>query len=752
MWVFERLRGKTLILLLSVPLILSALDYSGWLEPLNRRILDFKFNWLTTPASGEIMVVEIDAGSIGMIGVWPFPRRRYAELIRRLDSAGARTIVFDIDFSSYSTEEDDLALRSAIDESTAQIILPSFVQEAGRSSSGRQLIERSATQFERVGSSSGSVNISPEDDSKIWRYEPFQKIDELKTPSLAVLLAEGRVTADQFLIDFGIDYDSIPFLSFRNVLDGDFDFSLIEGKRVIVGSTAIELGDKFPVPRYGYLPGVYIQTLAAESLLLNRALHSSNMLMTWGGLLLLLPIGYVILTSSWSSSALSTAGAGVTILAVCVGLQAAAPFVLEIGAWLLALSGWWFLKLLRTLQEQGLRLFRQRISGVYRRELMRRVVDDSFDGIVMSDSRGFIEQMNGTAERLLQTSIEKVRGESISSIFSSEAYEQIRQRLEAGHIAERFELSLPFSQRKAVDIEMTVGVIRMPLSKSPFERRTIERQVHVLTFRDISERKVVESEKAEALREAQRANEMKSHFLASVSHELRTPLNAILGFSDMMQSQVFGPMENPRYLEYAESINHSGQFLLELIDSILDVSRVESGEGRPNLENFEIEKLLEECREVMLGLSALSPRVWDFKVDRDVAVFRADQRLLRQVLINLLTNAFKFTDEQGLIQVIIRRADDNHVIVEVADNGCGIPKEDQELIFEPFRQASSAYVRHAEGAGLGLYIVQRIVAAHGGEIEVESEPDTGATFRIRFAPDTAGPQPRELNVETPVVL
>ncbi|WP_193173240.1 ATP-binding protein [Nisaea nitritireducens] len=748
----ERLHGKTLVLLLSVPLIVAALSFSGWLEPLNRRILDFKFQWLTTPASGEITVVEIDAGTIGAIGVWPFPRRTYADLIRRLGQAGARTVAIDIDFSSYSTEEDDLALRSAIDESAAQIILPSFVQEAGRSSVGEQLIERSATQFERAGSGFGSVNVTPEDDSKIWRYEPFQDVDGRKNPSLAVLLAEGRVTADRFLIDFGIDYDSIPFLSMRNVLDGDFDHSLIKGKRVVIGATAIELGDKFPVPRYGYLPGVYVQTLAAESLLLDRALRSSNMVTTLVGLLLLLPLGYLILTRSWLTSSLPTIGVGVAFLAVCVGLQAATPLVLEVGAWLLALAGWWFVKLLRTLQEQGLRLFRQRIAGVYRRELMRRVVSDSFDGIVMSDSRGFIEQMNGTAERLLQTSLEKVRGESLSAVFSQEAYEQIRLRLESEQSGERFEMSIPFGQHEVADIEMTVGVTRVPLSKSPFERRTTEREIHVLTFRDISERKIVESEKAEALREAQRANEMKSQFLASVSHELRTPLNAILGFSDIMQMQAFGPMENPRYLEYAGSINQSGRFLLELIDSILDVSRVESGEDLPKLVNFEVEKLLEECREVMLGQSAGALRVWDFQVDQDVAVFCADQRLLRQVFINLLTNAFKFTSEQGRIQVIVRRADDDHVIIEVTDNGCGIPKAEQEQIFEPFRQASSAYVRHAAGAGLGLYIVQRIVSAHGGEIEVESEPDKGATFRIRLAPDFASQRSQAFNGEAAAVL
>ncbi|WP_323796613.1 CHASE2 domain-containing protein [Nisaea sp.] len=752
MWALGRLRGKTLMLLCAVPLVLIFLAHLNWLEPLNRRILELKFRWLTTPASGEITVVEIDASTIDAIGTWPFPRRNFADLIQRLDKAGARSIAMDIDFSAFSTESDDWALRAAIEGSSAQIILPTFVQQGGRSLDGQQLIERSATQFEKVGGSFGSVNVEPEGDSRIWRYATFSQNSNGRRPSMAALLAEGQLPTDRFTIDFGIDYSSIPFVSMRKIIDGEFDPGLIAGKRIVVGATAIELGDKFPVPRYGFLPGVYVQVLAAESLLQGRALQTSSPVTLWIGMLFLLPVGMLILGRPWRGAVIATAAAGGGILFACFVLQAVSPVILQITAWLCVLAGWWSLRLLKTLHEQGLRLFRQRLSSVYMRELMRRVVDDSFDGILMTDSRGFIERCNGTAEILLGVHAKQVLGKNLSSVFPDKVYAQIRPHLEGQGGGERFELTIPLQDDRATEIEMTVGVIQLAMSKSPFERRTTGRQVHVLTFRDISDRKKAEDEKTEALLEAQRANEMKSHFLASVSHELRTPLNAILGFSDMMQSQVFGPIENPRYLEYAESINHSGQFLLELIDSILDVSRLESGEGQPNLKNFEIENLLEECREVMLGLSARSPRVWDFQVDRDVAVFWADQRLLRQVFINLLTNAFKFTDEQGRIQVIIRRADDNHVIIEVADNGCGIPKEDQELIFEPFRQASSSYVRHAEGAGLGLYIVQRIVAAHGGEIGVESEPDTGATFRIRFAPDIAGPQPRELNVETPEVL
>lgn len=742
MWALERLRGKTLILLCAVPLLLALLAHLDWLEPLDRRILELKFRWLTTPASSEITVVEIDASTIDAIGTWPFPRHNFADLIQRLDKAGARSIAMDIDFSAYSTESDDWALRAAIEGSSAQIILPTFVQQGGRSPDGDQLIERTATQFERAGGSFGSVNVTPEGDSRIWRYSTFSQDSNNRRPSMAALLAEGQLSIDRFTIDFGIDYSSIPFISMQQILDGEFDPGLIAGKRIVVGATAIELGDKFPVPKYGFLPGVYVQVLAAESLLQGRALQTSSPVTLWLGMLFLLPVGLLILGRSWRGALIATVAAGGGVLVACFALQAISPVILQITAWLCVLAGWWSLRLLKTLHEQGLRLFRQRLSSVYMRELMRRVVDDSFDGILMTDSRGFIERCNGTAAMLLGVQARQVLGKNLSAVFPEEVYEQIHPYMEGQGVGERFELAISLQDDRATEIEMTVGVIRLAMSKSPFERRTTGRQVHVLTFRDISDRKRAENEKTEALLEAQRANEVKSQFLASVSHELRTPLNAILGFSEIMSTQALGSMGNQRYLSYAESINHSGALLLELINSILDVSRMESGEGRLKFEDFETGKLLEECSEVLHGLTANSPRHLSIKVEPEAETLHADRSLLRQVFINLLTNAFKFTEEGGKIGVTVRAGGDDQVVIEVSDNGCGIPEEGLEQIFEPFRQASSAYVRKASGSGLGLYIVHRIVLAHGGDINVESELDVGTTFRIWLPTNPGVPQIR----------
>ncbi|WP_193183692.1 CHASE2 domain-containing protein [Nisaea sediminum] len=742
---FARLvsRYRNRLLFALVPALVICFELLGWLAPIDRMLLEQRYRWLTQPASGETVVIEIDADTIGAVGVWPFPRTVFADVISRLNAAGARTIALDVDFSARSTEADDAALRAAIAESNGRVILPRFVQQSRRGGETGAIIERSATQFADGTGSFGGVNVTPDVDSRIWHYNAFDAHDGTKRPSLAVLLAEGHVSRDRFLIDFGISFESVPHLSMTQILDSTFDPSFVEGRRVLIGATAIELGDQLPVPKYGFLPGVYVQALAAESMIKGRALWSSTDIATALGLLLLLPVGYQVLRRNWRTSAAIVIVSGAALVALATVVQSASVLVLNIAAWLVALAGWWLLDLFGTLREQAIRLFRQRMSGTYRRELIRRVVDDSFDGIVISDSLGRIESINRTAERILAIDASEVTGGKLSDIFRKDVHEEIWGRIQAGLIGEQFDLSIRHPDGMVIETEMVISTIAMAPSRSRFERRRTERRVYVITFRDITERKIAEESKSAALKEAMRANRAKSQFLANVSHELRTPLNAILGFSDLIRSQVFGALGNQRYVEYVESINHSGTLLLELINSILDISRMESGEEELKMEIFDVEALLRECKSVMAGLIAKSPRVLTCSVAPATEHISADRSLMRQVFVNLLTNAFKFTDERGEIRVEVGLNADREVVIEVSDNGFGIPEEERAAIFEPFHQSSGDYVRKSDGFGLGLFIVHRIVLAHGGRIEVESELDVGTTIRV-VLPATCSASHRDL--------
>jgi len=243
---------------------------------------------------------------------------------------------------------------------------------------------------------------------------------------------------------------------------------------------------------------------------------------------------------------------------------------------------------------------------------------------------------------------------------------------------------------------------------------------------------------AESRQEAEMASRAKSQFLANMSHELRTPLNAIIGFSDVMTKGVFGPIGSPRYMQYAADINRSGQHLLELINGVLDMSRIEAGQQALAAEDVDLAPLASEC------LGYLSVRADDSGVALENGVgveqlrVRVDRRALRQILLNLLSNAVKFTPRGGRVR-IEARSEGKAIAISVADTGIGIPAADLDRIFEPFQQAESTVARRREGTGLGLSITKNLVGLSGGSIVVASEVGKGTTITVRLP--TAASEP-----------
>lgn len=235
-----------------------------------------------------------------------------------------------------------------------------------------------------------------------------------------------------------------------------------------------------------------------------------------------------------------------------------------------------------------------------------------------------------------------------------------------------------------------------------------------------------------ARREAERANRAKSQFLAQMSHELRTPLNAVIGFSEILLSETFGPLGNPRYLEYATDIRDSGAHLLSLINDILDLSRIESGQMALAEEAVDIGAAIAQA------LRMIAPRAQKagVRLSCDIAdglpFLLGDQRAMLQMLLNLLGNAVKFTPESGEAATTAMLLPDGGIGIMVADTGTGIPEEELERVLEPFERADSAAVRTTEGTGLGLPIVKRLAERHGGRLELTSEPGAGTTAILIF--------------------
>ncbi|MCY7387295.1 MAG: sensor histidine kinase [Burkholderiales bacterium] len=238
--------------------------------------------------------------------------------------------------------------------------------------------------------------------------------------------------------------------------------------------------------------------------------------------------------------------------------------------------------------------------------------------------------------------------------------------------------------------------------------------------------KSLEVKVSEKTAQLELANRHKSEFLANMSHELRTPLNAVIGFSDVLKEQYFGEL-NPKQLEYVKDINESGQHLLSLINDILDLSKIEAGHMDLDLTAFSVPMAIDNAM-VLVRERALRHQLHlraDIAPDAEEIV--ADQRKFKQILINLLINAVKFSYPNGWVEVLVRR-DTSGVMITVKDSGMGIALEDQTAIFEAFRQLKSSGSAKLEGTGLGLPLAKRFVELHGGQIWVASEPGKGAAF------------------------
>ncbi len=236
----------------------------------------------------------------------------------------------------------------------------------------------------------------------------------------------------------------------------------------------------------------------------------------------------------------------------------------------------------------------------------------------------------------------------------------------------------------------------------------------------------------EARRRAEEANLAKSRFLATMSHELRTPLNAILGFSEVMKNEVFGPHAAPSYKDYSGDIHASGQHLLNLINEILDLSRIEAGRYELNEEALRLAFVVEDARHMLnLRARAKNQTVREV-VDPDLPRLWADERAVRQIALNILSNAIKFTPQGGEIVVKVGWTASGGQYVSVRDNGPGIPEEEIPVVMASFGRGSWALKTAEQGSGLGLPIVKGLVELHGGTFQLKSKPREGTEAIVTF--------------------
>jgi len=258
----------------------------------------------------------------------------------------------------------------------------------------------------------------------------------------------------------------------------------------------------------------------------------------------------------------------------------------------------------------------------------------------------------------------------------------------------------------------------------------------VAVTRDISDRKVQEAELLKTRDVAESASRAKTQFLANMSHELRTPLNAVIGFSEILNRELFGTLGEARYRDYARLIHESGEHLLNMVNDILDMSKIEAGKFKIVKEPFNVGALVKSCCDIMCHTAEQRSLSLIVDIEAGIPELPADKRACKQMLLNVISNAIKFTDPGGWVRVsakVVGRS----VALAVADNGIGIAESDLPKLGNPFVQANNSYDRSYDGAGLGLSVVKGLANLHDGKLELVSTLGSGTTVTILLPLDSA---------------
>jgi PAS domain S-box-containing protein len=362
----------------------------------------------------------------------------------------------------------------------------------------------------------------------------------------------------------------------------------------------------------------------------------------------------------------------------------------------------------------------------------RELVEAAPDAILEVDDRGYIVLVNQEAERLFRSSREELVGRLIEDLvperFRSK-HATHRDHYGARPVKRPMGSGLDLWARRSDGSEFPVDI-----KLSPLETETDLRVMCIV--RDITDRKAAEQQ-IHALnqsleqrnREVERANQLKTEFLASMSHELRTPLNSIIGFSDLLSEAKAGEL-NEKQKRFVARISEGARHLSLLINDILDLSKIEAGRIDLSIQQFAVEPSIQEILLSVRPIAESKKLTLAADIDSGLTI-QADQTRFRQVIYNLLSNALKFTPEGGRVTVEASAVDD-FLRVRVSDTGVGILPEEMANIFEKFHQAGPTTKGIREGTGLGLAITKRLVELHGGKVSVESELEKGSQFTVEL--------------------
>jgi len=364
------------------------------------------------------------------------------------------------------------------------------------------------------------------------------------------------------------------------------------------------------------------------------------------------------------------------------------------------------------------------------------LVQSSDDAIVSKDLNGIVRSWNGAAERLFGYTADEMIGQSITKIVPRDRLEEetyVLTRIRSGLSVEHFETVRETKDGRLVDVSLTVSPIRdaggriIGASKIARDirehKRLLDERRTAAENEEAARREVLEVQN----RRIQEAARLKSEFVANMSHELRTPLNSIVGFAELIADARFGPLPD-RYQQFANVMHSSAQHLLQLINDILDLAKVESGKIDFQPEPVDLPQLISETTDIITGLALKRKIEVTVETDPALGIVHLDPLRLKQVVYNYLSNAIKFTPEGGRVVVRLRPEERECFRIEVEDTGIGIKAEDQHRLFIEFQQLDAGTAKKFAGSGLGLALTKRLVEAQGGTVGVQSVFGAGSIF------------------------
>lgn len=359
-------------------------------------------------------------------------------------------------------------------------------------------------------------------------------------------------------------------------------------------------------------------------------------------------------------------------------------------------------------------------------EELRSILETATDGVVILGPEGEIRSMNRSASALFNYDESETRGKPFAILFAHESQRAVMDYIAglSGHGV----ASVLNDGREVIGREASGGFLPLFMTMG----RLTASNGFCAVIRDITQWKRTEDELRTAKRAAETANAHKTEFLARVSHEIRTPLNAIIGFSDMMASEHFGAIGNPRYVEYASDIGRSGRHVLDIVNDLLDISKIEAGEMELEFSAVELNEAIAEAVSLVQPQANAQRVIIRTSLSGAVPRVVADQRSVKQIALNILSNAIRFTPSGGQIVVSCAYETSGSVILRIRDTGVGMTRGELEQAMKPFRQVTTGARKRGDGTGLGLPLTKAMVEANRAQFSITSAPNEGTLVEITF--------------------